>query len=36
MAVAGWTRPDMLIRYTRAQASERALSEFDNLGMGEW
>ena len=24
MAVAGWTRPDMLMRYTKAQASARA------------
>ena len=24
MAVAGWTRPDMLLRYTRAQASAGA------------
>lgn len=36
MAVAGWTRPDMLMRYTQAQASERALAEFAKLGMGEW
>jgi site-specific recombinase XerD len=36
MAVAGWSRPDMLMRYTRAQASERAMAEFADLGMGEW
>ncbi len=24
MAIAGWTRTDMLVRYTRARASERA------------
>lgn len=36
MAVAGWTRPDMLMRYTRAQASDRAIAEFQGLGMGEW
>lgn len=27
MAVAGWTRPDMLLRYTRAQVSARAVAE---------
>ncbi|MGY2875871.1 integrase [Marmoricola sp. URHA0025 HA25] len=27
MAIAGWTRTDMLIRYTRARASERAAAE---------
>lgn len=27
MSVAGWTRPDMLLRYTRAQASARAAGE---------
>lgn len=36
MAVAGWTRPDMLMRYTAAQASERAMDEARNIGMGEW
>jgi site-specific recombinase XerD len=35
MAVAGWTRPDMLIRYTRAQASERAAVEARALNLGE-
>lgn len=27
MAMAGWTRPDMLLRYTKAQASARAATE---------
>jgi len=35
MAVAGWTRPDMLLRYTRAQASERAAAEARGLNLGE-
>jgi integrase/recombinase XerD len=35
MAVAGWTRPDMLLRYTRAQASERAAVEARGLNLGE-
>lgn len=35
MAVAGWTRPDMLMRYTRAQASARAAEEAKRLGLGE-
>ncbi len=35
MAVAGWTRPDMLLRYTRAKANERAISEARNLGLGD-
>lgn len=35
MAVAGWTRPDMLMRYTKAQASERAAVEARNLNLGE-
>jgi site-specific recombinase XerD len=34
MAVAGWTRPDMLLRYTRAQASERAAAEARTLDLG--
>jgi integrase/recombinase XerD len=34
MAVAGWTRPDMLIRYTRAQASARAAEEARTLNLG--
>ena len=35
MAVAGWTRPDMLMRYTRAQASERAAEEAKKLNLGD-
>lgn len=36
MAVAGWTRPDMLQRYTRARASERAIAEAQNLNLGDF
>ncbi len=35
MAVAGWTRPDMLLRYTKAQASARAADEARRLNLGE-
>lgn len=35
MAVAGWTRPDMLMRYTRARASERAAVEARALNLGD-
>ncbi len=35
MAVAGWTRPDMLLRYTRAQASARAGEEARKLNLGD-
>lgn len=35
MAVAGWTRPDMLMRYTKAQASARAADEARNLNLGD-
>lgn len=35
MAVAGWTRPEMLLRYTRARASERAAEEAGRLNLGE-
>jgi site-specific recombinase XerD len=35
MAVAGWTRPDMLMRYTKAQASSRAAEEAKKLNLGE-
>nr|WP_238338138.1 tyrosine-type recombinase/integrase [Pedococcus badiiscoriae] len=35
MAVAGWTRPDMLMRYTKAQASARAADEARSLNLGE-
>lgn len=36
MAVAGWARPDMLVRYTAARASERAVAEFHALDLGRW
>lgn len=36
MAVAGWTRRDMLDRYTRATAAERAAEEARRLGLGEF
>lgn len=35
MAIAGWTRTDMLVRYTRAHASERAAQEARRLDLGE-
>jgi site-specific recombinase XerD len=35
MPVAGWTRPDMLLRYTKAQASARAAEEARRLNLGE-
>ena len=35
MAVAGWTRPDMLMRYTKAQAADRAAQEARRLNLGE-
>jgi site-specific recombinase XerD len=35
MAVAGWTRPDMLMRYTKAQAGARAAEEARTLNLGE-
>ena len=35
MAVAGWERPDMLLRYTRAQASARAADEASRLNLGD-
>jgi len=34
MAIAGWTRTDMLMRYTRARASERAAEEARRLNLG--
>lgn len=34
MAIAGWTRPDMLLRYTRAQAQARAAAEAQRLDLG--
>jgi len=35
MAVAGWTRPDMLLRYTKAQAEHRAADEARKLNLGD-
>jgi site-specific recombinase XerD len=35
MAVAGWTRPDMLLRYTRAKAEQRAAEEAKRLNLGD-
>ena len=35
MAVAGWTRPDMLMRYTKAQAGARAADEARRLNLGD-
>lgn len=35
MAVAGWARPEMLQRYTKARASERAAAEARTLNLGE-
>ena len=34
-AIAGWTRSDMLVRYTRARASERAATEARRLNLGD-
>jgi site-specific recombinase XerD len=36
MAVAGWTRRDMIDRYTRATASERAAEEARRLDLGDF
>ena len=35
MAVAGWSSRDMLDRYTRSTASDRAAAEARNLGLGD-
>lgn len=35
MAVAGWTRPEMLMRYTQAQAAQRAVDEAHRLNLGD-
>ncbi|REF30631.1 tyrosine-type recombinase/integrase [Calidifontibacter indicus] len=35
MSVAGWRSPQMLMRYTRAQAAQRAAEEAKRLGLGE-
>lgn len=34
MAIAGWTRTDVLMRYTRARAAERAAEEARRLDLG--
>lgn len=36
MSVAGWSRRDMIDRYTRATASERAAEEARHLGLGDF
>ncbi len=36
MAVAGWTQPDMLMRYTKARASQRAADEARALHLGDF
>jgi len=35
MAMAGWTRTDMLVRYTKARAMERAAHEARRLNLGD-
>jgi integrase len=35
MAMAGWTRTDMLVRYTRATAADRAAHEARRLNLGD-
>jgi hypothetical protein len=35
MAIAGWSRTDMLVRYTRAHAAERAADEARRLNLGD-
>lgn len=35
MAIAGWSRTDMLVRYTKARASERAAQEAWRLNLGD-
>lgn len=35
MASAGWSRTDMLVRYTRARASERPAQEAWKLNLGD-
>lgn len=35
MAIAGWTRTDMLVRNTRAHASQRAAAETWRLNLGD-
>ena len=36
MAVAGWSSRDMLDRYTKATAAERAAAESRTLNLGDW
>ncbi|OCB20871.1 hypothetical protein A5674_04175 [Mycobacterium malmoense] len=36
MAIAGWQTRDMIDRYTRSTAAERAAAEARNLNLGEW
>jgi site-specific recombinase XerD len=36
MAVAGWSSREMLDRYTRATAADRAAAESRNLNLGDW
>jgi site-specific recombinase XerD len=36
MAVAGWSSREMLDRYTRSTAADRAAAEARGLGLGEW
>lgn len=33
--MAGWTRTDMLVRYTKARATERAAHEARRLNLGD-
>ena len=35
MAIAGWSQPDMLMRYTKARASDRAAVEARTLNLGD-
>lgn len=35
MAVAGWSKPDMIIRYTRRRADVRAIEEAQGLNLGD-
>lgn len=35
MTVAGWERPDMLLRYTRARAADRAIEEGKRLNLDD-
>jgi site-specific recombinase XerD len=35
MSIAGWTRTDMLVRYTRAHAADRAAVEARRLNLGD-